>query len=208
MQTKSIKLTRACERCGTTFYRYPSQMLEQTKYCSRACHHLSKAKPAGSHGALTYKATFLPDHPLAPPSGMVQEHRANLYAKIGPGPHLCHWCGKTLTWQVAHRPNRTSISVDHLDGVRRNNDSANLVPSCQGCNAKRGNTSLVGDDETFVIGGNGNRNRTVPHACDRCGATHLILAYMLKTGRRGRFCSRACQRAYSIERANAHNQLG
>lgn len=72
--------------------------------------------------------------------GRLQEHRKVLYDLIGPGPHPCHWrdvysCGKdALEWG-----GRGGIFVDHLDGDTHNNSPENLVPSCNGCNIRRGN---------------------------------------------------------------------
>lgn len=67
-------------------------------------------------------------------SGRAFEHRVVLWNTLGCNSldcaHPCHWCGKTLTW--------VNLKADHLDGDRLNNDPANLVPSCNGCNIKRG----------------------------------------------------------------------
>ena len=73
------------------------------------------------------------DHPLASRHGELLEHRAVLYAKIGPGPHPCHWCGKQREWGGPG-----GIHADHLDTDRQNNDPENLVPSCKKCNGDRG----------------------------------------------------------------------
>lgn len=73
------------------------------------------------------------EHPLAINTA-VSEHRAVLFDKIGPGPHLCHWsCGKLLEWG-----GKEGICVDHLDGDTTNNDPENLVCSCIACNFRRG----------------------------------------------------------------------
>ena len=75
------------------------------------------------------------DHPLAMANGDVLEHRLVLFSQIGAGPHLCYWgCGRSLEWGGIR-----GIIADHLDGDRLNNDPANLVPSCNPCNAHRGN---------------------------------------------------------------------
>jgi hypothetical protein len=77
-------------------------------------------------------------HPLAgkPPgiSGNVYEHRLVLWEKLGcqslDCEHECEWCGRVLNW--------ATIKADHVDRDKANNDPENLVPSCNGCNIKRG----------------------------------------------------------------------
>lgn len=83
--------------------------------------------------------TMRRDHPLSLVGGRLAEHRMVLYDNIGPGPHACYWvdryhCGKT----ELHWGGRGGIHVDHLDNDRQNNDPDNLVPSCVGCNIRRG----------------------------------------------------------------------
>lgn len=73
-------------------------------------------------------------HPLAHSAGTVLVHRVVLLDKIGPGIHPCHHCGKPVDWAISH-PTPGALVVDHLDGVRSNNDPANLVPSCAPCNS-------------------------------------------------------------------------
>ena len=79
-------------------------------------------------------------HPLVDKNGSVGEHRAVLYAKIGPDPHPCYWgCGKTVYWFSPYR--LTVLCADHVDSDRLNNDPENLVPSCFKCNWDRGKLS-------------------------------------------------------------------
>ena len=68
-------------------------------------------------------------------SGYVYRHVLILQSAIGPGPHLCHWCGTWIDWQ-APRPHE--LQVDHLDGDKQHNTASNLVPSCNSCNTRRG----------------------------------------------------------------------
>lgn len=75
-------------------------------------------------------------HPLAA-RGYVYEHRAVLFAAIGPGPHRCHWCGVEVDW-IKGFCRAGALVPDHLDGNKQNNDRANLVPACNPCNAARG----------------------------------------------------------------------
>lgn len=85
--------------------------------------------------SLGYVRTAKTGHPLARAKGQVQMHRLVLFAVIGYGPHLCHWCRRPVTWSVGLPP--FALVVDHLDGDPANNDPANLVGSCQPCNSRR-----------------------------------------------------------------------
>lgn len=73
-----------------------------------------------------------PKHPLSRKDGSVAEHRLNMFDEIGPGPHPCHWCSKTVHWR-----GRPALVVDHVDGDIDHNDTPNLVPSCHICNSTR-----------------------------------------------------------------------
>ena len=80
----------------------------------------------------------LPDHPLAYSGGYVITSRKILYDKIGPGPHSCHWCKRSIDWIVMIKgKTRMGIVGDHLDNNWRNNSPENLVPACQRCNGTR-----------------------------------------------------------------------
>jgi hypothetical protein len=81
------------------------------------------------------------DHPLARSRGVVFEHRQVLFNAIGTGTHACHWCDKPVTWTEGITAD--ALVVDHLDGDRSNNDPANLVPSCNPCNASRHPTTTT-----------------------------------------------------------------
>ena len=80
-------------------------------------------------------------HPLEVGRGEVKEHRSVLYSKIGPEPHECHHCGKSVEWRSPIRA--TDLCVDHLDDDKLNNDPSNLVPSCFSCNWNRSNPRMV-----------------------------------------------------------------
>lgn len=87
----------------------------------------------------SYKILRKVGHPLARTSGLVLEHRLVLYDHIGAGPHPCHWCGTSVRWDVSWPKASDGLVVDHLDRDRSHNVPANLVPSCQPCNARRAN---------------------------------------------------------------------
>lgn len=76
------------------------------------------------------------DHPLAMGSKrqIAYVHRVVLYDSIGPGVHLCHWCGREVEWCAQGIRN---LVADHLDENRWNNAPENLVPSCRRCNSER-----------------------------------------------------------------------
>jgi 5-methylcytosine-specific restriction endonuclease McrA len=48
---------------------------------------------------------------------------------VGEGPHACAYCGQILHW--GH-----DLACDHVDGDSHNNDPANLVVCCKGCNTR------------------------------------------------------------------------
>lgn len=77
-----------------------------------------------------YKLVGMPGHQLADSKGTVYEHRLVLFNRIGAGPHGCHWCGTQVDWS-------DGLEADHLNNRRDDNRSANLVPSCHGCNTRR-----------------------------------------------------------------------
>ena len=144
-----------------------------------------------------YLNVYLPDHPLAASDGKVSAHRLALWDKIGDGEHPCHWCGCPLRWLPGEGNVPGAITADHLDNDGKNNDPANLVPSCHPCNVKRQlgdrpSGPLVSDDEPFIIFKNGTRHRAVRKVCERCGGEVLVLAAE-KRPNRGRFCSVDCR---------------
>ena len=96
---------------------------------------LGTRRGSGSYVSQGYRVlTGQQGHPLAASNGLLHEHRAVLYTKIGPGVHLCHWgCGRLLHWG-----GHGGIHADHVDGDTLNNSEENLVPSCVSCNRRRG----------------------------------------------------------------------
>lgn len=87
-----------------------------------------------------YLRQRLQGHPTAPSGGKVLVHRVVLHDALEGANAPCHWCSRPLRWDAPFGPD--FLCVDHLDGVRTNNDVANLVPACRDCNtyrAKAGN---------------------------------------------------------------------
>lgn len=130
-------------------------------------------------------------HPIAPPSGIVAVARLVLYDEIGAGPHPCYWCGVTVDWSYGLAPD--ALIADHLDWDRNNDDPANLVASCNVCNAHRaqkGNTALLRDGDLTMIW-SGCRTRAVQRECAICEADFLTIPAEVKKGK-GLYCSRSC----------------
>ncbi len=122
----------------------------------------------------------------------VYEHKLVLFNALGRGPHPCHWCGRQLQWNRGTKGD--ALIVDHLDGDTRNNDPANLVASCNGCNTIRARTNFrpgISQDELFVVNKDGTRNRADWCHCVECGSEFLASITRIKRGT-VKTCSRAC----------------
>lgn len=144
-----------------------------------------------------YHWTSLRDHPLQPEHEWkrVGTHRIVLWEKIGPGTHPCHWCAAPVAWTVGGYTRPGSLTTDHLDNDGRNNDPANLVPSCHPCNTQRHAHLAIGPGEVSVkVPGYAGRRRAEERRCERCGAAFLFVVAD-KRPSRGRFCSRPCARS-------------
>lgn len=176
-------MTRACVSCGAVF-----ELIDRRRQtCSTACQYklIWANRPRGTG----YTKLYLPGHPLADGRGAVSEHRAVLYAKLGPGRHPCHWCGAMVVWRpvgAAQEPG--SLRTDHLDDDRRNNDPANLVASCNSCNIRRGRQDRITDGELFIVRG-GKRLRAEQRTCTLCGAPFL---HRIAAHNPGLYCSKSC----------------
>lgn len=130
---------------------------------------------------------YVADHPLANVNSQVPEHRLILYEAIGPGEHPCHWCQKPVLWTTKLLLKNDHLVVDHLDCDWRNNDIANLVPSCSLCNSLRAETRGVRDHEVFITRKNGSRLRAVNAVCTVCGTP-----FVTPKGRPKPTCGRSC----------------
>ncbi len=122
----------------------------------------------------------------------VYEHKLVLFNAIGIGPHPCHWCGRELHWEKGTKG--AALIADHLDSNPANNDPANLVASCNGCNTIRARTRFrpaISNDELFVVNKDGTRNRADWCFCLECGSQFLAAISRIKRGT-VKTCSRSC----------------
>ncbi len=87
-----------------------------------------------------YRSMRYPEHPIAPPSGKVLEHRVVLFDEIGEGPHLCGECGTPVSW---NRQGRHALFVDHVNAHRSDNRIENLRPLCRRCNDAQGKSKIT-----------------------------------------------------------------
>lgn len=85
-----------------------------------------------SHG---YLAEHMKAHPASSKSGLLYEHRKVFYENFGPDGHNCKWCGVPVVWGGG---GKGKLHVDHLNGMKTDNQPVNLVPSCHRCNVNRG----------------------------------------------------------------------
>ena len=98
-------------------------------------HRLKARWGEGNRRPDGYAKVNRPTHPLAARDGRVYVHRAALYDRIGPGEHICYWCGKFLTWDAPTLATR--ITVDHRNYDPQDDSPTNLVPCCHSCNSGR-----------------------------------------------------------------------
>jgi hypothetical protein len=154
---------------------------------------------SGGMARSPYRYVRRKDHPLTfgNTTRWIPEHRLILWEKIGPGTHPCHWCGTSVTWLPGGRTAKGCLVTDHVDRNQKNNEPDNLVPSCQGCNIRRGKGDRF-DDGLFVMI-EGKRAVATPRVCLTCDEPFLIATKYLKKANAGRYCSRRCM--YDRDRA-------
>lgn len=180
---------RICLSCGITFT--PKTRSRAGRFCSLPCYYDFGPRGPRKDKIKGQRMVSLPNHPLAPPSGIIARSRVSLYDEIGPGPHACHWCKAIVNWETGLVPG--ALIVDHLDWNIENNLPENLVPSCLNCNSHRrqtGEAKLIKDDELTVLR-NGKPTRAIEKRCIRCETPFLITPAEVRAGK-GRYCSREC----------------
>lgn len=110
----------------------------------------------------------------------VGKHRLVLWRYLDGQPAPCHWCGRDLVWR--NQPGGVDTLVpDHLDGDKRNNDPANLVPACHGCNTSRARTLALDVADAQALRDEGHSYRVIAR---RLGVSVSTVHYHL-VGRPG-----------------------
>ena len=142
----------------------------------------------------SYKSVIRKGHPLAGASGRIRLCRLVLYGKIGPGEHPCTWCGLILSWGKTQKDSPRALLADHLDGDPNNDSAANIVPSCNTCNCRRGLPNRIQPGETCVKVCGGWR-RAVEISCFGCNKMFLsaVTAKLVPTRK---YCSPGCFSKY------------
>ena len=142
-----------------------------------------------------YEMKDAPDHPLANSCGRIYVHDEVLYARIGPGPHPCHWCGKLVDWkQTEFRKMKGVLCCDHLSGISTDNRDSNLAPSCFRCNISRSHPQNFGPADDWVQRGD-QKLRYHIRICVGC-KQEFKAANFIKTSKDhvGKYCSIKCYR--------------
>jgi hypothetical protein len=178
-------MKNTCSHCGSVYERPPSLL---GSFCSKACGYAARKK----ENTTVRRIRYAPDHPLAG-KGYISEARAVLYAKIGPEPTTCHWCGTRIEWLVGVRGNaKGAIIADHANNNPLDDSPENLVPACGPCNGIR--TQRIKPDEHFVTNSNGTRTRAIERTCAACGEPFLVPPSALNRPNKGLYCSKSCAR--------------
>lgn len=77
------------------------------------------------------------EHPACNPSGVTRQHRLILWDKLQGEDSPCHWCGRQLFWSKKAPFEPDALCADHLNTIKDDNRTENLVPSCRVCNLTR-----------------------------------------------------------------------
>lgn len=118
------------------------------QYCSIECSKLSRKMRTSNvlnvnDNYVRIAGPMVDSHPIFSANGRwARLHVIVAYDKYGPGPHSCYWCGQKIDWYFGsvHASATTGeykIVVDHVNSVRIDNRSENLVLSCNSCNLRR-----------------------------------------------------------------------
>ena len=117
------------------------------KFCSITCSKLSRKSSSNifnfNTDYLRVAGPIVNDHSIFSTSGpWVRLHVIVAYDKYGPGPHQCYWCQRKIDWYFGNSHNswisgEYKVVVDHLNTVKIDNRSENLVLSCNPCNLRR-----------------------------------------------------------------------
>lgn len=159
--------------------RYKAACLCQKHYFRQMRYgtvELSRIRKDRQQNPQGYQWVYKPDHPLRhKTTGYVAEHRAVLYAAIGPGPMKCEMCSKDMTWETCR--------VDHIDEDVRNNSRPNLRPLCNRCNTWRSMPPAVEWNRTHCVQFEGVRLTPAEWARDpRVNVSGRTIILRIKSG--------------------------
>ena len=182
--------TCSCLQCSREFTVNSAYDARKRKFCSRGCAARSQWKDEVWQGR-RYRFVGR-DHPLSNGNRCIQEQRAILWDRIGPGPHTCHYCGEEVNWRVGIKGGGNgALIAEHKDRDPRNNSPENLVPSCQRCNILNCDRIIRPDELTVMK--SGRKRRAVERECQNCGTTFRWVNR--NAANRGKYCTMACYRA-------------
>ena len=195
-----MPITKKCKICKKEFTRSPALA---GKCCSRKCgyEHRKQKRQSKDHqqNRKARQIIYEPSHPLTGKNGYLSLSRFLLFNKIGPSPHKCNWCKRTIHWIIGKRQTGTNaLIVDHVNSNPKNNDIKNIVPSCQSCNTKRSlPDQILKEGELFIVMKNGRRLRAELKTCVVCSFKFkFAISKLSKKDRNnkkiGLYCSMKC----------------
>jgi hypothetical protein len=192
MKERPMPIDLTCETCGAAFQRAPSQ-IKKRAFCSKRCAYDAMLKPEPKSRRMLVR----PNHPLAGKGRLISEARAVLYAKIGPGPHDCHWCGSRVEWRPGEGVRAKGVLMaDHINNDRHDNRPENLVPACQACNGGRNSPIKVLEGEAHTLRADGYKLRFVIISCATCDEPFQVpyhTAWNVKRRGTKQYCSARCR---------------
>jgi hypothetical protein len=146
----------SCVICGVIF-----NVQGRRKACSTKCSAVLRERPRPvyknkrtrvdklyiSGGYVVLSGPSVEGHPAQRGTHRhVLHHIFVAYAAHGEGPHSCHWCQRPIDWFFKRRKGTDGVGkicVDHLNWVKIDNRTENLVLSCMQCNVDRSSHGMT-----------------------------------------------------------------